>query len=73
MIHLPGQQYSVELPATDLVKSTGIGKAFERLPERFEFVPGVVDVYTFRKVREPSKEEYEGLVQRFNEARMKAH
>jgi len=71
-IHMPrGHQYSVELPATDLVENTGIGTAFKRLPETFGLVPGI-DVYTFRKVREPSEAEYDGLVRRFHEARMEA-
>jgi hypothetical protein len=70
--HLPkGRQYSVELPATDLVENSGIGKAFERLPEKFDLVPGI-GVYAFRKVREPSEAEYGELVRRFHEARINA-
>ena len=69
-IHLPkGRQYNVELPATDLMESMGIGAAFHRLPETFDLFPGV-KVYVFRKDREPTEAEYSELVQRFHDARV---
>jgi hypothetical protein len=71
-LHLPkGHQYSVELPATDLMENTGIGAAFQRLPQTFGLVPGI-EVRAFRKLREPSEAEYAELVQRFHAARMDA-
>lgn len=69
-LHLPkGRQYNVELPATDLMESMGIGAAFHRLPETFDLFPGV-KVYVFRKDREPTGAEYSELVQRFHDARV---
>ena len=70
--HLPkGRQYSVELPATDLIEATGIGAAYQRLPKTFDLVPSVT-IYAFRKDREPTEAEYTDLVQRFHEARKEA-
>ena len=69
-LHLPkGRQYNVELPATELMESMGIGAAFHRLPETFDLFPGV-KVYVFRKDREPTGAEYSELVQRFHDARV---
>jgi len=66
--HLPpGEQYSVVLPAVDLVGRAGIGVAFEKLPETF--VMEEVRILVFRRIRELTEEEYQGLVERFHRLR----
>ena len=56
----PSDQYVVGVPAQAMLERTGIGAAFRKLPESFEFRDGV-KVQIFKKEREISTEETASL------------
>jgi hypothetical protein len=56
----PSDQYVVGVPAQAMLEGTGIGAAFRKLPESFEFRDGV-NVQIFKKEREISPEESASL------------
>jgi hypothetical protein len=56
----PSDQYVVGIPAQAMLEGTGIGAAFRKLPESFEFGDGV-KVLIFKKEREMSAEETASL------------
>jgi hypothetical protein len=63
--HLPdGEQYSVQILQEDLLKGTGVGAAYEKLPEVF-VIDNRASVLAYRRTRELTPEEYQDLVRRF--------
>jgi hypothetical protein len=52
----PSDQHVIRIPAESLMKSEGIGAAFEQLPETFQ-LDGGVEVLIFRRTRQNTAEE----------------
>lgn len=62
----PGEQYSVAILHDELVGKTGIGAAYERLPQVFA-MNTEVSILAFRRTREISAADYADLVQRYQD------
>jgi hypothetical protein len=59
----PEDQQVVRIPAEDMLSGSGIGAAFERLPDTFE-LEGQVEVIIFRRVRPNTVEEIADLTEK---------